>query len=251
MFFSSILFSTYGRAEKASDWQPNTPAGINRIYYIHSGNILCSAGGDETILTPGNLYLLPHNLNYTLSSEYVDHTYFDFYSVPSIMVDGILKIELDKYPLIKSATETLSLLAHEHPMSLIVDRNEFYDVIKRYVDNLMFLINRQFEIKTVIDDIINDSVMYIHKYYFRKISVSELADKYHMEKSAFIRRFKRYTNSTPYQYIKILRTNIAMQFLKTNNYSLSQIAEMVGYSDSSSLSHAMAKQRKTINSHRL
>ena len=245
MFFSSILFSTYGRAVKSTGWKPDMRAGINRLYYIHSGSITCSMGRDEITLTPGNIYLLPHNLDYKLSSEYVDHTYFDFFSVPSIHIDNILAIQADKYPLLQSAITTLYIIAQDHPMSLIVDRSEFYDVLKSYVDNLIFLINRQFGIKTVIDDIINDSLMYIHKHYFQKISVSELADKYHMEKSAFIRRFKRYTNCTPYSYIKVLRTNIAMQLLKTNNYTLNQVAEMVGYSDSSSLSHSMAKQIKT------
>ena len=219
MFFSSILFSTYGRAVKSTGWKPDMRAGINRLYYIHSGSITCSMGRDEITLTPGNIYLLPHNLDYKLSSEYVDHTYFDFFSVPSILIDNILAIQADKYPLLQSAITTLYIIAQDHPMSLIVDRSEFY--------------------------IINDSLMYIHKHYFQKISVSELADKYHMEKSAFIRRFKRYTNCTPYSYIKVLRTNIAMQLLKTNNYTLNQVAEMVGYSDSSSLSHSMAKQIKT------
>lgn len=245
MFFISMLFSTYGRAIKDRNWNPDMRCGINRLYYIHSGSITCSMGKEEIILTPGNIYLLSHNLNYKLSSEYVDHTYFDFFSSPSILIDNILKIEVDKYPLLKSAITTLAIISQEHPMSMIVDRSEFCDVIKNYVDNLIFLINRQFGIKTVIDDIVNNSLMYIHKHYSRKISVGELANKYHMEKSAFIRRFKRYTNCTPYNYIKVLRTNIAMQLLKTNNYTLNQVAEMVGYSDSSSLSHALAKQIKS------
>ena len=74
-----------------------------------------------------------------------------------------------------------------------------------------------------------------------KKAYRKLAKKYHLEEGTFIRRFKRYTNTTPYKYLKTLRVNIAMSLMDENTYTLATIAEMVGYSDAATLSHAITK----------
>ena len=74
-----------------------------------------------------------------------------------------------------------------------------------------------------------------------EITISEIAAKFHMEQNSFIRRFKKFANVTPYQYLKKVRVNMALALMKGDKYDLHEIARKVGYSDASALSHAIKK----------
>ena len=240
----SISFSTYGRSIKNSDWSVSNTMGMNRIYYIHSGSVIYGSGKSSRTLLPGRLYLFPQNLLFELVTETadkLDHTYLDFLSVPVIMMNDFLEIPLDDYPIIKSATKILADLVEAYPMWQLPRKEEIHALITSYLNNLLFLINEEFAICTIHDTMINDAMQYMYLHLGSKISITELADKYHLEKNVFIRKFKKYTNTTPYQYLMNLRVNMALSLLQGNQYTLSQAAEMVGYSDATALSHAIKK----------
>ena len=241
MFTNSISFHTYGRNVIENRIFPTRPPGINKIYYINSGSILCKVGAKEYTLEEGFLYLIPQNLSTALQADYVDHTYFDFFSTPTIVSDEIIKIKLCDYPILDTAFMTLNMLVEERPLRMITSRDTEYDLIKSYLDNFLFLMNKQAPIPMVDDIIVNDAIEYMQNHYQLKISVSELADRYHLEKNVFIRRFKKYTNTTPQKYLRILRVNIALSLKKKTSLTLAEIAEMVGYSDSAALSHSIRK----------
>lgn len=240
----NISFSTYGRLRIENRIFPTRTTGINKIYYINSGSITCKTAAQELILQQGHLYLIPQNLNVTLTTEYVDHSYFDFFSTPTIVMHDIIDINLSEHPLIASAFDVLNRLVHKRSIS-ITQRDTHYDLVKSYLNNLLFLIDNEFGIPTITDDVVNSAIDYIHTHYCLKISVEELADKYHLEEGTFIRRFKKYTNTTPYKYLKTLRVNVAVSLMEENAYSLAEIAEMVGYSDAATLSHAISKSYST------
>ncbi len=240
MLMNSISFSTYGRLEIKDRIFPTKTTGINKMWYIHSGSANCKCGSKDLTFEPGHLYFMPQNLNIALSTKNMDHSYFDFFSTPTIVMKDILDIALDDYPVIKSAFSILAVLVNNHSIS-ITKRDTHYDLVKSYLNNLLFLLNDEFGIPTITDDVVNNALEYIHTHYFMKISVDELAKKYHLEEGTFIRRFKRYTNTTPYKYLKTLRVNVAMSLIDENTYTLAEIAEMVGYSDAATLSHAITK----------
>ena len=49
---------------------------------------------------------------------------------------------------------------------------------------------------------------------------------------------------TPYRYIKFLRVNHAIEFQRSGEYTLEEIAQKVGYADAPTLSHAMKSLKK-------
>ena len=51
----------------------------------------------------------------------------------------------------------------------------------------------------------------------------------HMSVSWFIRNFKKYTGSTPMQFIVGIRINNAQMLLETTTYSINEISKIVGY----------------------
>ena len=240
MLLKNISFSTYGRTKIKNRVFPTKTTGINKLYYIHDGSITCKTQKGDVVLQKGHLYLIPQNLNITLLTDFVDHSYFDFFSTPTIIRKELLDINLSDYPVIKSAFDVMNQIVEKNSIS-ITNRDTYYDLVKSYLNNLLFLINKEYEIPTITDDIVNNAIEYIHTHYFTKISVDELAKRYHLEEGTFIRRFKKYTNTTPYKYLKTLRVNVAISLIEENTYKLSEICELVGYSDATTLSHAISQ----------
>lgn len=240
MLMNSISFSTYGRLTIKNRIFPTRTTGINKIYYVNSGSIICKTATTEMTLKQGHLYFIPQKLNVTLMTEHVDHSYFDFFTTPTIVMRDIIDIDLSSYPIIEAAFAVLNRIVTQFPTS-ITRRDTRYDLVKSYLNNLLFLINDEFEITTITDEAVSRAIEYMHTNYCNKISVSDLADMYHLEEGTFIRRFKKYTNTTPYKYLKTLRVNIAVSLMEENTYTLAEIAEIVGYSDAATLLHAITK----------
>lgn len=241
MRMNNISFSTYGRLEMNNRTFSSATGGINKVYYINEGSMLYRAGHKNYEFQKGHLYFIPQNLSSGYETEYADNTFIDFYCTPGIVMDKIIDIELSEYPLIESVFSTLNYLVARYPMWEMDEKFIFHETIKSTLINLISLIDEEFGISTVKDEIIGEVVEYIHSNYNKRITVTELAGMFHIDRSSFIRRFKKYTNTTPYQYIKSLRINTALELKKTGKYMLGEIAEMVGYSDAASLSHLIAK----------
>lgn len=242
--FEKISFSIYGRCVRKEEWTVSNFIGTNRLHYIHSGNVLCRCGKNELMLKEKHLYLFPQNLSFELltdSNTCVDHTFFDFWTIPAIKMENTLDIDYKSHSLINSAMTVLIKTGDEYPMYPIIKRNRYYNIVKTYLNNFLYIVNDSFPIQLITDPIISSSIAYIHEHYYSSIPIKELAKNAGLNTGSFIERFKLCTNQTPLQYIKTHRLSISYNLLKTKKYSLSEIAEMVGYQDAASLSHAFKK----------
>lgn len=242
--FSNISISIYGRCVMHKDWQIVNTIGMNRVYYVNSGSVRFNHGMKKYALKPGMFYLFPQNLKFELTLDedtQFDHGFFDFTTVPPIKMDRMIEINPEDYPLIKSAAKIAFDLAETYPMFPVSQRNQYYNLAKSYLNNLLVLVNSIIPIETIDDPMMHFIIDYIHKNFHTDISISDLAEKLCLEKNFFIKKFKRYMDITPYQYIRNYRMNTAMSLIKTNRYPISKIAEMVGYADTASFSHAFKK----------
>ncbi|OBZ14026.1 DNA-binding protein [Bacillus sp. FJAT-27264] len=79
------------------------------------------------------------------------------------------------------------------------------------------------------------SIQYIHEHYHENISVQQLAELEHYNRSYYSDWFVRETGSTPSSYLQEVRLNKAKQLLCETNYSILQIAIQVGLEHQSSL----------------
>ena len=70
---------------------------------------------------------------------------------------------------------------------------------------------------------------YIHKNYNQNINIEDYAASRGMSVSWFIRNFKKYTGSTPMQFIVGTRINNAQMLLDATTYSINEISKIVGY----------------------
>lgn len=75
------------------------------------------------------------------------------------------------------------------------------------------------------------AVKYIEYNYMCKISVSDIAMYLNIERSYFYRVFKKYTGSSPENYLIDYRIKKACELLKLKKYKVSEIASYVGIED--------------------
>jgi len=73
------------------------------------------------------------------------------------------------------------------------------------------------------------AMTYFNENYNRDINIEEYATSKGMSVSWFIRSFKKFTGSTPMQFIVALRVNNAQVLLETTNYYINEISKIVGY----------------------
>ncbi|MGI6586588.1 MAG: helix-turn-helix domain-containing protein [Lutisporaceae bacterium] len=79
-------------------------------------------------------------------------------------------------------------------------------------------------IKTVIN--------YMNDNYISGVSCSDLANLIKMDRYGFIRSFKAETGRTPYEYLLDLKIEKAKKMLKSNEYTITEISMMCGFSSS-------------------
>ena len=233
----------YGRCVKSSrDWDIQSVC-VNRIHYIHNGEVTVLLDGLPYDLKPGIIYLFPQNMKFELllsETTKVDHTFFDFFTSPAISMQAPIAINPYDSPFIANAARILFEIAEQHQTYPSMERNAYTKLVESYLHNLLFLIDKETRICTINDSRINIALEYIHNNYSQEITLNKLAEITNLEKNYFIRLFKQYMNSTPFQYIIKYRFNTALSLIK-REYSLGEVALLVGYSDIASFSHAFKR----------
>lgn len=85
---------------------------------------------------------------------------------------------------------------------------------------------------------------FIHSSYAREISLKEIADTAHISSGECCRCFKSTLHVTPYEYLLHFRINKGADLLKETNHSVTTIAGMVGFNDSSHFIQLFKRQMK-------
>ena len=74
------------------------------------------------------------------------------------------------------------------------------------------------------------AINYINNNYTdRNISLTEVAQRFHMSQSNLTKLIKQKTGYAFTDYLNSLRINLASKMLKDNNYTIAQISEIIGY----------------------
>jgi AraC-like DNA-binding protein len=74
---------------------------------------------------------------------------------------------------------------------------------------------------------------YIHQNYSLDLSLQDIATSAHVSESECCRCFKSILHTTPYVYLLNFRIAKSTELLAETNYSVAEIANMIGYNDSS------------------
>lgn len=74
------------------------------------------------------------------------------------------------------------------------------------------------------------AMRYMENYYYRNISIAELAAQFGYSRSYFSTLFQKLTGETPYAYLTKIRIQRAKEYLRNTNLSVEEIAYTVGFS---------------------
>lgn len=116
---------------------------------------------------------------------------------------------------------------------LQVCHSYFDQILILLLKQIFLLIHRHIEegshIHNHLQAEITETIHYFHENFSNQININEYAKKRHMSTSWFIRSFKQYTGMTPGQYITSIRIAKARVLLESTDYSVNEVAAIIGY----------------------
>lgn len=83
---------------------------------------------------------------------------------------------------------------------------------------------------------------YLNTHFESVVSLQELADEVHLSREVCCRLFKKMTGKTVTGYLEEYRVNKSLSLVQSNQYSMIQIADIVGFSSASRFAKAFRKQ---------
>ena len=83
---------------------------------------------------------------------------------------------------------------------------------------------------------------YLNMYFTDVISLQDLADQVHLSREVCCRLFKKMTGKTITGYLEEYRVNKSFSLVQSGQYSMTQITEMVGFSNPSRFASAFRKR---------
>lgn len=209
------------------------------IIYIKDGDGILTLNGTEYNVAPGDIYIVNCNdLHYFEKSTFTLHF--------SITIDASFfdKVEFGHFrftPHIKGDKyfcDIFETIFHEYDKS-----NDGWDMT--ILGNVYFLIThllRNYKQSTLTQKTLNarksklkrlQSILdYISANYTEKISTSDLAELFHINKYYLCKIFKEETGQSLIDYINTYRIKCTLPLLTNTNESIERIAERAGFSDS-------------------
>lgn len=209
----------------------------NRFFYIVSGTTIFELKNKKLITaTAGDIVYLPYGVPYhswwedspkseciTLLFEMRDHSGEEIAfgeQIEVIYTDSTKKFQEVLYKMhsiYHARTVNWRLLLQSH----------FYDFLSRLIYELSF---------SQIDDThfsseINNGIVYLENHYMKNISIKELADRSNVSESTFRRNFIKLKGVSPVIYRNDLRLHHAQDFLSSGLFTVTEVAEMVGFVD--------------------
>lgn len=95
------------------------------------------------------------------------------------------------------------------------------------------------------DEQITQVQIWLQDNYAKPVKMEQLAEKFGMSSRNLHRRFRSALNITPLAYLQEIRINHAKDLLKTSNLSIAEIADKIGYQDSSFFSRLFKQHLAT------
>ena len=224
-----------------------------QLLYINAGkaHFHFDSIDNETIVNAGNMILYrPKELQ---KYEYYGTDKTEVYWVH--FTGGDVKNVLRKYG-IKDNMRTFFVgtsLEYERIFKRMISelqrcQEDYEEILTLLMRHLFISIHRDLLKDRKTSDVYLDNEMDIATQYFNDnyntdINIEEYAQSRGMSTCWFIRNFKKFTGTTPMQYIMSIRISNAQSLLETTQYSISEISRIVGYANPLYFSRLFHKQK--------
>lgn len=244
----SLYINSCGkRTVKNSRITINRPRGRSDylLVYVMQGQANFVLNSKKETLQAGSFFLFSPNQPQIYSYSPEDKTVVFWLHFSGINAKKIL----DSYNLYGSIFKTGIQPEFENFFTIIINEilnqnDNYQDIIQNLLRNILALISRYSfrKSKSIPDDSskvfgnkrkIYDVINYFDNHYTEDININEfIKNNLNFSHSWFIRKFRSATGTTPLEYINNLRIENAKSLLENSTYNISEIASLVGYSDS-------------------
>ena len=156
-------------------------------------------------------------------------------------------------PFFKKTNEYIGLLhlgpGNAHRISNIIDNikdaldiqkdNDWPCRSRTYLIEMLFLLSRLLIIDETLESVelnkdpgeTKEIILYLYTDYRNKITIQELTEKFHINRTSLTERFREITGYPVMEYLIRLRLYLASKMLKETLLPVSEIIERVGFSD--------------------
>lgn len=210
-----------------------------QLLYIVSGKGHFYFHGEDRVVYAGRMVLIQprQEQRYEYFGEDKPEVYWVHFTGSD--VKNILRsynIPMDDPIFYSGASSTYSYLFKEMVHELQNCKTGYEDLLAMYLRQIFLLVQRTRQeerptVSTYIQEEMEFARRYFNEHYNEPISIQEYAESRNMSVCYFQRNFKQIVKHTPMQYLLTIRVNNAASLLETTDYSMAEIAAIVGYED--------------------
>ena len=210
-----------------------------QLLYIVSGKGHFYFHGEDRVVYAGRMVLIQprQEQRYEYFGEDKPEVYWVHFTGSD--VKNILRsynIPMDDPIFYSGASSTYSYLFKEMIHELQTCKTGYEDLLTMYLRQIFLLVQRTRQeerptVSTYIQEEMEFARRYFNEHYNEPISIQEYAESRNMSVCYFQRNFKQIVKHTPMQYLLTIRVNNAASLLETTDYSMAEIAAIVGYED--------------------
>ena len=236
--------------KKLPTWSPRGRIDY-QLLYIAAGKTHFFIGGEDKVVTAGHMVLYQpkeeqHYEYYGADKPEVYWVHFTGSDVRNILRH--YDIPLNEHVFFSGTPSTYAMLFKQMIEELQTCRVGYEEMLEMCLRQLFLLIQRtRLEKPSIVSTQVQEEMafarQYFHEHYNEPINIEEFAQSRHMSISLFMRNFKRVYNVSPKQYILNLRMSNAQSLLETTDYTISEIAAIVGYDNPLYFSRLYHKQK--------
>lgn len=206
-----------------------------QILYVASGKAHFWFNGIEEIVDSGHMVLykpkeVQKYVYYVEDHPEVFWIHFTGYDVKNIL--EYHGISLNRHVFYSGTLPEYKMSFRKIMRELQQCEYGYEDYIASLFNDILLLVSRQQQngenYTVTIPEEIEMAVSYFNENYNTKISVAQYAESLHISTNWFIRNFKQHMKISPAQYLLSLRMVNAQSLLENTDYSVGEIAEIVG-----------------------
>lgn len=190
-------------------------------------------------------YVFGQNFLFPDSSSYICKQFYSTINMEQFTISQLITGELPVQHSILRQIEILDRLSAQpevNALSIQICLLTIFDILLK--ERACFPVENR---PVPQNEIVRAALIYIHENYRGGISVKSLASSLHLSTNHFIKIFHTLVGLTPQKYVQKLRIQDAVSLLTSNTQksdplSISEIASMVGYNDTSYFSRVFRKE---------
>ena len=218
-----------------------------QLLYIAKGKGIFTLNGEEKVVDEGTivLYLPGEDQYYYYSNETSPVIYWLHFSG-----FNALKL-LEENSLSNGSIFSIGI---KNDVFLVFDKiikelqlaqGHYFELCNLYIKELTILCSRYLiEVSSPIykqNKILEEAIEYFNDHFNKVITIKDYANGCNISCCWFIRSFKKYTGTTPIQYLTNIRMNKAKNLLHSSCFTVGEIANLIGYQNPLYLSRIFKK----------